>query len=81
MFQRAVFAASRINLISSSDEFQHSVEPELGLGAVVRLNSGGPHMMVVDVTGDKVTTAWRNSDEKIKESVFPRACVHRALVV
>jgi uncharacterized protein YodC (DUF2158 family) len=39
------------------------------IGDVVRLNSGGPSMMIVDIAGD-VTVAWRGVDGKPVEALF-----------
>jgi hypothetical protein len=47
------------------------------IGNFVRLNSGGPTMMVVEIDGNAVTVAWR-SKEKVWERLFPLVCVHRA---
>lgn len=62
--------------IASSAEFQDIREPGFRIGDLVRLNSGGPIMMVVDIDGSKVTTAWATSGQVAECSWF-RPCLHR----
>lgn len=46
------------------------------LGACVRLNSGGPEMLVVDLLGPTaVVTSWRDSNGDVNESAFPNRCL------
>jgi hypothetical protein len=47
--------------------------PELAIGDRVRLNSGGPRGLVVDLDGPEVTVAWGRT-----ESVLPAVCLRRA---
>jgi uncharacterized protein YodC (DUF2158 family) len=63
-------------LVASVDEFHHPLEPSVGIGTVVRLNSGGPLMVVVDLNGETVVTAWGDT-EGVQEQSFPAASVHR----
>lgn len=65
-----------MRLIATGESFRRGDEPPIGLGDLVRLNSGGPPMMVVDLDGKNVTAAWR-SGQKIEERTFPEVCVHR----
>ena len=53
-------------------------EPQFRIGDMVRLNSGGPRMMIVDVNRNSVTAAWRDEDGHALEHSFPVACVRRA---
>ena len=74
--QRKRFDASSLRHIAGPEEFQDAREPEVGLGDLVRLNSGGPIMLVVDVDGDVVTTAWKCSG-LVVEHQWQRPCIHR----
>lgn len=74
---RAVFSASELKLIASAESFHDVREPPLSTGNFVRLNGGGPNLMVVDVDGATTTVAWRDADGRTREAEFPRACVHR----
>ncbi len=47
-----------------------------GVGARVRLNSGGPEMLVVDLLGSMaVVASWRDSNGCVQEGLFPNQCV------
>jgi uncharacterized protein YodC (DUF2158 family) len=72
--------ASHLILIAAADSFADSREPPLGLGNFVRLNSGGPTMVIVDIEGLTVICAWRDRDGKTHEHGFPVASVHRASI-
>lgn len=52
-------------------------EPSFRIGDLVRLNSGGPRMMIVDVHANSVTAAWRDKDGHALERAFPISCVYR----
>jgi uncharacterized protein YodC (DUF2158 family) len=69
------FAAEELVVIAQSEEFQDIREPPLRLGDRVRLNSGGPESLVVDV-GEQVTIAWQDGSAT-REYRLPRACLHR----
>ena len=53
-----------------------SRETSFRIGEIVRLNSGGPKMLVVDTTLERITAAWRGADGA-EEIELPSACVHR----
>lgn len=50
--------------------------PPLGVGDRCRLNSGGPAMIIVDVTSGCVVAAYR-SGEQVEEVTLCRECVRR----
>lgn len=56
-------------------------QPRFGIGSRVVLNSGGPEMLVVDlslpVTGSdhRITCAWRAADGGIREVALLDVCV------
>lgn len=55
-------------------------EPSLRIGDVVKLNSGGPNMLVVDFsdTSPDIIVAWKcRQTKRIKEFSINKACVHR----
>ena len=51
-----------------------SDQSPLAIGEMVRLNSGGPSLMVVDTEGASVTVAANGGAE---EHLLPRVCVQR----
>jgi uncharacterized protein YodC (DUF2158 family) len=78
-FQR--FRIGDLKLVAPCEQFQDVRQPPLRLGDVVRLNSGGPASLVVDLSlGDKVTISWCDTSRKAREIEIPRACVHRVQV-
>jgi hypothetical protein len=48
----------------------------LNIGNNVRLNSGGPEMLVVEIDGDNVTVGY-NKPGQACEYTIPAVCVHR----
>ena len=78
MIHRATYGSDMLILVAGVDSFQQPLEPVLRMGDIVRLNSGGPRMMVIDVDEDgAITAAWRDSNQQCHEVSFPRMCVHR----
>jgi uncharacterized protein YodC (DUF2158 family) len=75
--QRCRFRPDQLTLVARGGEFQNPLEPELRIGDAVRLNSGGPRSLVVDLSDDQITIAWRDATGAACEHTFPRACVHR----
>ena len=71
------FNASEIEFVAAAESFGDQREPPLVLGNFVRLNSGGPIMMVVDPDGQTLIAAWRDNIGKTHEHSFPVPCVHR----
>jgi uncharacterized protein YodC (DUF2158 family) len=69
-----------IDLVDSSENFVDGREPPLMIGHFVRLNSGGPIMIVVEHSKTIVTVAYRDRVGAVLERNFPTACVHRALI-
>jgi uncharacterized protein YodC (DUF2158 family) len=69
------------NLIRCAEDFRGPEEPPMQIGSVVRLNSGGPMMVVVDiiVPGERLLTAWYY-DGEYYEDEFHDATVHRILL-
>lgn len=47
-------------------------------GDWVRLNSGGPDMLIVDIDGSLLTVAWADAEGLVHERTFERVCVHDA---
>lgn len=64
-------------LIARASAFRGVGETPLGMGAVVRLNSGGPECVVVDVFGQQVTVAWRDACGDVHEMEALEQCFHR----
>jgi uncharacterized protein YodC (DUF2158 family) len=65
-----------MKLIAEAGSFRDSREPPLFVGNWVRLNSGGPKLLVVEEHTDTVTVAWR-VDGVTHERDFHRNCLHR----
>ncbi|WP_417515808.1 hypothetical protein [Minwuia sp.] len=78
--KRAQLSVESLKVVARAERFRHPSENDLGLGAVVKLNSGGPNMMVVDLEGDDVTVAWRDWGAA-RETTLPSVCVHRVHLV
>jgi uncharacterized protein YodC (DUF2158 family) len=74
---RQPIRANKLSLVAHSEDFQDPREPPLALGNVVRLNSGGPAMMVVDCASEQTVTVSWMAGGKNHEQDFPRAGVHR----
>lgn len=68
--------SNQLRITAHREEFYDEREPPLALGNRICLNSGGPEMLVVDISEGKVVAAWK-SDANIQEHVFPCFCVHR----
>ena len=73
------FNASDLEVVPSPQWFNDPREPQLSLGNFVRLNSGGPIMMVVDREGHFVVVSWQDLAGNVREHRFPAVCVHRVL--
>jgi len=76
--KRQTYPVQRLTSLAKAEEFIDAREPPLRLGDIVRLNSGGPAMMVVDI-GTSITVALSNEGAEggIVELNFPAPCVHR----
>lgn len=70
--------AKDLVVVASAESFRRDNEPPHRIGDIVRLNSGGPTSLVVDVDGGVLTVAWRDSDGCAKELAGPDVCFHRA---
>jgi uncharacterized protein YodC (DUF2158 family) len=77
---RSRIKASDIQLIRAAESFSDPREPAFQLGDFVKLNSGGPTMIVVDKEGAIAVLAWRDRSGGICERRFPFPCIHRVLV-
>ena len=70
------FKASDLVRLHASEEFQDERETQFQIGDIVTINSGGPNMLVVDIDGIQITTAWRD-DDCVTEGQWSRPCLHR----
>lgn len=82
--RRGVFPANRrLSRISGAGTFTDAREPPLEVGDIVRLNSGGINMLVVDAWPGSplITVAFKVRGEKgaiaVREWDVARAVVHR----
>jgi uncharacterized protein YodC (DUF2158 family) len=73
---RKPIPANQLRLVAHREEFQDDREPALVMGNRVRLNSGGPQMMVVDTSESEIIASW-SVQGKNYERAFPRTCVRR----
>jgi uncharacterized protein YodC (DUF2158 family) len=78
--KRRAIKTSDIEMVCTAESFRSPYEPPLRLGNVVRLNSGGPPMLVVDVECNAVIVAWRDGAGATFERRYPTDCVHRASI-
>lgn len=77
--QRKSVRVDRLEIVARSEEFQDDREPPLYIGNVVKLNSGGPLCLIVDLLDcNTVVISWRESSGIVQEETLPRVCVHRA---
>lgn len=74
--KRRTIPTDRLVVLATGESFQCAAEPPIGVGSVVRLNSGSPRLLVVDVDGENVTVAWQTSDGS-QEMTSKRVCFHR----
>ncbi len=70
------FNVADLILVTDVTDFQNDCEPQLRLGDVVRLNSGGPNMLIVDLDGSGQVTAAYHDDE-VYEVTLPTVCCCR----
>jgi uncharacterized protein YodC (DUF2158 family) len=79
--RRKMIPANELAMVAASESFRDPREPPLSTGNYVRLNSGGPRLLVVeadtDTDTDSVVVAWRDNGGAVHEQEFPRACLHR----
>jgi uncharacterized protein YodC (DUF2158 family) len=75
--RRGQFRQDQLVLVDSAESFTDEREPPLTPGNFVRLNSGGPTLLVVEIDEGDVVTSWRDSSGVVREARFPRPCVHR----
>ena len=74
---RAVIRANDLRLVAPVESFHDPHEPMLSIGNRVRLNSGGLDMLIVDVSGENLTVAYRDKIGIVHERTLPSVCVHR----
>ena len=67
--KRRAFSSSSLELVARMEDISGTREPLL-VGDKVRLNSGGPVMLVVDVQGEHITAAVPD-----QEYSFRRPCL------
>lgn len=76
---RRRFVSRRLVVVAPAEAFRRAGEREPGFGDTVRLNSGGPVMLVVDAEpGGALTLAWEGDGGAVQEALLPSACVHPA---
>lgn len=74
--KRKKVSAEHLMVLATSESLQDSREPQLTIGDLVVLNSGGPVSLIVGETEDKFTVAWQY--EQVYEYTAYKACFHRA---
>lgn len=70
------FRADDLVVVATAESFRVPGEPELRIGDVVMLNSGGPVGLIVDTDGSNIVFSWR-VDGKTYEMESSAACFHR----
>lgn len=82
MIHRKRFDIKDLVTIQPASDFRDSREPSLRVGDVVRLNSGSPKWLLVDLDGlGNVTVAWRDESGVVQEHTLPESCIHRVSVL
>lgn len=71
------FDLRKLQLVARAENFQDEREPSFKIGDLVRMNSGGPIMLVVDFEDDQVEVAWKRKDGVVEGYRWPRVCIHR----
>lgn len=70
--------AQRVVLVARAEDYADTREPPLRLGDIVRLNSGGPACLVVDLAAShQITVSYRVQNGRIAELTVPAACINR----
>ena len=69
--QTRTFRTSELVLIARATK-----DEPLTVGDRVRLNSGGPYGLVVDLAGAEATIAWK-INERIEEHTLSRVCLEK----
>ena len=78
---RKSFNNSDLIRLAVSEKFKDQREPPLRIGDLVRLNSGGPVLLVVDFENDLLVLAYRSEGGQAVETTLPIACVHRVSLI
>jgi hypothetical protein len=75
--ERKSILSNQLMLVTPVESFHDPREPPLAIGTRVRLNSGGPSMLVVEIEGQDVTVAYRDNAGRPNEYTVPAVYVHR----
>ena len=70
------FKLEDLVIVATAESFRVPGEPDLRIGDVAMLNSGGPVGLIVDIEGDQAVFSWR-VEEQTYEMSSPSACFHR----
>jgi hypothetical protein len=80
--RRRAFLASHLKVVATAEQFRDDREPPLRFGYVVRLNSGGPPSLIVDLLDSRtIAISWLDEQRDTHEMTLPSACVHRIRLV
>jgi uncharacterized protein YodC (DUF2158 family) len=78
MFEKQ-YDASDLIQIAPAESFRVPGDLPLTIGNRVRLNSGGPTMLIVDAPmNGNITCAWKDAFGEVSEISMPEACLHLA---
>jgi hypothetical protein len=75
---RAHFDADDLQIVRRLDPHDSVGSSRLSIGDRVRLNSGGPLSLIVDIDGDTVTVSWTDCG-RVWESRAPASCYQKTL--
>jgi uncharacterized protein YodC (DUF2158 family) len=64
-----------LHLVAKAETYRDPSAPPLAIGNRVRLNSGGPTLLVVDCNGDSAVVA-RDKEGVVEEYSFPERCLY-----
>ena len=68
-----MFPASQLEIVARAEDIP-GIRERLHIGDRVRLNGGGPLLLVVDLADNNVTAAWRDGSV-VTEATFNRRCL------
>lgn len=75
ILRRRSYPMDSLTVIATANYYRGKGEPSLVVGDRVRLNSGGPVLLIVHAEGGSIVAAWRA--DKVFEMTAPALCFHR----
>lgn len=76
MIRKGCNPLKSLRLVARAEGFHYAQESQVAVGDVVRLNSGGPTMLICDLDGDTAIVGWYEDGAAI-EMTIPLPAIHR----